>query len=73
MIQKIEEIEAIVEALGLRDLSIPSGRSLESILKECTISSTEAYKTATSLNNRANMTQKALSLTLAPLQQAQSQ
>jgi len=54
-------VEAIISKLGLNDVVIPIDQPLEEILKKCSLASTEAYKSASSIAERATVVQKALS------------
>lgn len=65
IVQQLEAVEAIVAKLGLSELSIPRDKPLSEILKDCSTASSEAYNSASAVNNRANVAQKALSQTLA--------
>jgi hypothetical protein len=60
ILNQVETLEATIGKLGLSGLAIPEGKSLEDILKGCSIASASAYKSASSIEARAKLAQKSI-------------
>ena len=57
---QLNTIQSQITGLGLSELVLPEGQSLEEVLKTCTAASALAYKSAMLTQSRANTAQKSL-------------
>lgn len=60
LVEQVEALEATITKLGLANVPIPEGKSLEDILKECIIASSSAFQSASTIDTRAKLAQKAI-------------